>query len=175
MPTILLHRHTLPLTAFVPLLRSNHVVPAAVAFAALISEILVVTLAGLPYRPGQLRSEYVFCGVASAVLLAIMLGIAVWAATWRALAVPHLPRRPDSVAAVMTYVAGTRMVADFEGIERVGVRERDRVIVGLRKRYVYGHVERKSGFGSGRWVVDDVAGDVGRPGSKETDRTRSTV
>ncbi|KAF2397668.1 hypothetical protein EJ06DRAFT_464434, partial [Trichodelitschia bisporula] len=65
-----------------------------------------------------------------------------------------LPRRPDTVAAVMTYVCDSRMCEDFEGGEKVSVKERDRHVVRLGKRYGYG--VREGADGGGRWVVDDM-------------------
>ncbi|KAH8892426.1 hypothetical protein GQ53DRAFT_646752, partial [Thozetella sp. PMI_491] len=154
-PTLLLRRHILPITAIVPLLRNGHIVPGSVAFTALVSEVLVVVLAGLPYRPGQLKGEFLFCAIATLVILALMLvelGVTI---SWRAKCVPHLPRRPDTVAAVMTYVAGAKMNADFDGLEEVKKKERDAAVISLGKKYEYG--EMQDDRGSFRWMVDQSA------------------
>lgn len=68
--------------------------------------------------------------------------------------IPRLPRKPDNMAAIMTYVCDSKMNEDFEGLEKVDVKERNKKIVGLRKRYRYG--ERKCQDGRRRWVVDEV-------------------
>ena len=126
-PTILLRKHSLPLTSFLPMLRNGHFIAAIVAFTALLSEFLVVVFSGLPYRPVQLR-------------------------------LPRLPRKPDNVATVLTYVCQSHMVEDFEGVETLSVRERDRRIRDLRKRY--GYRVRKGEDGLGRWTIDEIP-DVG--------------
>lgn len=74
---------------------------------------------------------------------------------WREGRVPNLPRKPNNIAAVMTYTIDSRMNADFEGLERVKVEERDIAINRLGKRYRYG--ERRCTDGKERWVVDEVS------------------
>ncbi len=158
-PTILLMRHSIPLTAFFPLLWRGHRAAAAVAATALVAEFLIIFLSGLPYRPGQLRSEFLVCGIASLAILALMVAQLVFNNLWRR-SLPHLPRRPDSIGAVMTYVAGTNMVRDFHGLEELGVSDRNRAICQLNKTYAYGW--RKEESGRVRWVVDEVPADEGK-------------
>jgi hypothetical protein len=143
---------TLPITAIVPLARMGYAVPAFVACTTLLAEFLVVALAGLPYRPGQLRGEFLFCGVAAMVILVLMLVCLVMVVRWRK-KLPTLPRRPDSVAAVMTYVAGTNMARDLEGMEGMKQKEKDQRIERLGKRYAYGI--RVDQDGRKRFVVDE--------------------
>lgn len=145
--------YALPIVAILPLARMGYVVPAAVAITALISESFVIALAGLPYRPGQLRGEYIFCGIASIAMLAVMLVMIWFLYRWRK-TLPHMPRRPDSVAAVMTYVAETTMARDLAEMEQRKRKERRRAIEGLGKRYGYGF--RVEPDGRKRWVVDEV-------------------
>jgi hypothetical protein len=153
--TILISRHTLPFLAIVPLLRAGHYIPASVALVAFLSEVVIVTLAGLPFRPGQTRAEYLACAATSLVILLLMVIELVVMAWWRALVVPHLPRRPDNIAAVMTYLAGSDMNADFAGLETSGVKERNARIEALGRRYKY-CMEGGSGVhsGEGRWLIN---------------------
>jgi hypothetical protein len=157
-PTILLRKHTLPLTSFFPMLKNRHFVPATVAFVAILSEFLVITLSGLPYRPGQLHSEFFFCAISSLVILILMIVIVVVVNIWRRF-LPHLPRKPDSVATVLSYVVGTRMCQDFEGLERVKISERDKAIRALGKKYGYGKRAEIDADGERveRWIVDEGA------------------
>ncbi|KAF2174616.1 hypothetical protein K469DRAFT_145989, partial [Zopfia rhizophila CBS 207.26] len=167
-PTILLQKHSLSLTSFFPLMRNRHFIPATLSFVALLSEFLVVTLSGLPYRPGQLRSEFFFCGIASLTIIAAMMFVVVVVNSWRRL-LPHLPREPNTVATVMTYVANSNMCADFEGLEKFSTRKRDKHIGGLRKRYGYGLMT------AGReemWAVDEMGGDS--EGSNDPSSTSSS-
>lgn len=149
-PTILLRRHSLPLTSFLPLLRNKHTVPATVALIGIVGEFLVVSLSGLPYRPGQLKSEFLFCGITSLCILLLMVTGVVLVNVWR-FSLPKLPRKPDTVSHVLTYVVGAKMCDDFEGLERLETAERDKAIKSMSKRYGYGQQEIG---GQVRWIVD---------------------
>ncbi|KAK0628386.1 hypothetical protein B0T17DRAFT_486261 [Bombardia bombarda] len=152
-PTILLSRHTSPLCAFIPLLRNRHTIAASVALTGIASEFLIVVLAGLPYRAGQLRSEFLFCGIVSAIILFFMLAQLVFVVLWRR-SLPQLPRRPDTIGAVMTYIAGTNMARDFQGLEELSTSERDKAIRQMDKVYAYGW--RREDSGMMRWIVEEV-------------------
>jgi hypothetical protein len=143
-----------PITAFVPLFLNGHVAAASVALTGLLAEFLVLALAGLTYRPGQLRSEFLFCGVVSLIILALMVAQLAAINLWITRRLPQLPRKPDTIAAVMTYVAGTAMVHDFDGLEGLGTRERNRAVRRLGKAYAYGW--RRDDSGRVRWIVDAV-------------------
>jgi hypothetical protein len=73
---------------------------------------------------------------------------------WRR-SLPHLPRRPDTIASVMTYVAGTAMVRDFYGLEEMSVRDRNKAVRKMGKTYAYGW-KKEDDTGRTRWVVDEV-------------------
>jgi hypothetical protein len=118
-----------------------------------VAELLVVALSGLPYRPGQLRGETLFWGITSLAILGLMIVELIVVNIWRR-SLPHLPRAPNSIAAVMTYVAGTRMIRDLDGLEQLSISERNRKIRDLRKAYAYGW--RREEGGQVRWVVDEV-------------------
>jgi len=82
-------------------------------------------------------------------------------ALWRR-KLPLLARAPDTIASVMTYVAGTGMSRDFEDLSMCKTKERDQTIKGMGKGYVYGWRREFGGGGNGagqtrvRWVVDEV-------------------
>jgi hypothetical protein len=118
-----------------------------------VAEFLVVALSGLPYRPGQLRGEFLFCGITSMAILGLMIVELIFVNIWRR-SLPHLPRPPNSIAAVMTYVAGTSMIRDLDGLEQLSISERNRKIRDLGKAYAYGW--RREEDGRVRWVVDEV-------------------
>jgi hypothetical protein len=73
---------------------------------------------------------------------------------WRR-SLPHLPRRPDNIAAVMTYVAGTSMVKDFYGLEELSTSERNKAVEKMGKTYAYGW-RKEDDTGRTRWIVDEV-------------------
>jgi hypothetical protein len=127
-----------------------------VALIGLIAELLIVALSGLPHRTGQSRGEFLFWGITCLAILTIMIIQLIILAIWRR-KLPHLPRAPESIAAVMTYVAGTSMTRDFNGLEQLKRKERDRAIRDLEKNYAYWW--RREEDGRVRWVVDVVPGD----------------
>jgi hypothetical protein len=151
--TILLRRHSIPLTAFLPLLWKRHFTPASVAFIGLVAEVLIVALSGLPYRPGQSRGEFLFWAITALAILTLMLVQLIIVNIWRK-SLPHLPRAPGSIAAVMTYVANTSMTRDFNGLEQLSRSERDQGIRDLEKLYAYWW--RREQSGNIRWIVDEV-------------------
>lgn len=149
--SILLSQHTTAVTSIVPsLLRGQHTT-FLVSFTALMAEFLVVALSGLPIRSGQATDEFFFCGISSLLILAIMILVLITVTLWRR-AVPHLPRKPDTTAGVMTYLADSRMVQDFEGVERMSKKERDTWVEQMGRRYEYGLKARPDG--KMRWVID---------------------
>lgn len=137
-----------------PLLKHRHFAAASIAVTGLGAELLIVALAGLPYRPGQLRGEFVFCGIMALVIVALMIAQLAQVNFWRR-SLPHLPRRPDNIAAVMTYVAGTTMVKDFYGLEELSTSERNKAVRKMGKTYAYGW-RKEDDSGRTRWIVDEV-------------------
>lgn len=151
--TILLRRHTLPWTSIIPMFRNRHFVAGIVAFAAILAEFLIISLSGLPYRPGQLRSEFIFCALSSLVILILLLIVTVVTIVWRS-QLPNLPRKPDRVASVLTYVCNSTMLNDFRGLERCKEKERDQAIQSLHKTYGYVQISKWDG-GKG-WAIDET-------------------
>ncbi|GKT94923.1 hypothetical protein Ct61P_12773 [Colletotrichum tofieldiae] len=152
--TIIKRGFGVPLLAIVPLARMGYVIPTAVAITALFAEFFVVAVSGLPWRPGQMRGEYIFCGVGCVAILSLMLIAQGLVFYWRS-TLPTLPRRPDSVASVITYVAGTTMSRDFGATSGLGSKTADKTIAEMGKRYGYGMKVEEDG--RQRWVVDEVA------------------
>ncbi|WYZ46593.1 hypothetical protein EsH8_IX_000818 [Colletotrichum jinshuiense] len=151
--TILKRGVGMPFFAIVPLARTGYAIPACVAVTAFVAEFFVVAVSGMPWRPGQLRGEYICCGAMCVVVLMVMLSIQGLVLYWRT-TLPALPRRPDSVAAVMTYVAGTAMGREFHSVSGIGRKAADEVITEMGRRYAYGW--RAEEGGARRWVVDEV-------------------
>jgi hypothetical protein len=65
---------------------------------------------------------------------------------------PYLPRAPDTVAAVLSYISDSRMLGDFEGCEYLNDRDLGNHIVGLGKRYVYSKLPGSDG--QLRYLID---------------------
>jgi len=64
---------------------------------------------------------------------------------------PHLPRAPDTLAGVMSYLCNSRMLEEFEGCETLGNGEFEKRIVAGGKTYEY-----RRNFGMDRkirWMI----------------------
>jgi len=149
--TILLRKSSIPLTSIFPMLFKGHFFAATMAFIAVLSELLIIFLGAVPYSPGQVLMELLIASYVCMAVLGIMaLGI-IALIFWRR-RLPELPRAPDTIAAVASYVADSRMLDDFEGCEYVDDREMAER-VGAGKRYVYG--KRVGSDGQRRYLVDE--------------------
>jgi hypothetical protein len=130
----------------------RHFFAAFLAFIAVLAEVLVIALAGVPYSPGQILLELLVCSYVSMAVLAIMVCGIVTTIIWRRKA-PDLPRAPDTILGVMSYVANSKMLDSFEGCELLRSKDVDNRITGLGKRYGYGRF--KGVDGQVKWMVDE--------------------
>ena len=134
------------------MLYHKHIFAASLAFTAILADVLVVTLAGVPYSPGQVWMELIVCSYTSMAVLGIMIMAVVSLLVWRRRS-PNLPRAPDIIMAVISYVANSNMLDDFEGLEGLEKKAVDDRIEGLGKRYTYG---RNVGLnGQKRLMIDE--------------------
>src|SRR4051812_31136570 len=101
--TIFLRRRSIPLTSILPMLFNGYIFASFIALVALLSEALVITLSGVPFNPGQIYLELLICSYASMAILALMIG-AMGTVIWWKWRLPVLPRKPETVAAVMSYL-----------------------------------------------------------------------
>ncbi|KAF2842436.1 hypothetical protein M501DRAFT_417906 [Patellaria atrata CBS 101060] len=112
--TLLTTRHTLPITSILPLLRHHYPFAALLALLALLSELFVLALVGVPYTTGQFKKEMLLCFYISFALLGLMLIVLVALIVWRR-GLPILPRNPDTLGGVGSYLCAGGL-----GVERVG-------------------------------------------------------
>lgn len=135
--TILLRKRSLPYTAISGMLYHKHVFAASLAFTAILADALVIAIAGVPYSPGQIWMELIVCSYVSMSVLGVMIVAIIALLFWRRQS-PELPRAPDTILGVISYVADSNLLGDFEGMESVSKQEMDDRINGLGKRYGYG-------------------------------------
>ncbi|KAK5019867.1 hypothetical protein LTR39_000093 [Cryomyces antarcticus] len=155
--TILFTTPTLTAASIIALLYHRHTLPAVVACTTILAEVLVITITGVPFASGQTWLQFLVSVYLSMGILGIMVLVVVALFFWRRRA-PHLPRDPDTLAAVMSYVGASRMLDDFEGLEGMERKERDRMVKSWGKTYGYGWFVGRDGVG--RWAVDEDAGRV---------------
>jgi len=114
--TILIHRRSWPITAMVSMTCHRHFFAAFLAFNAVLAEMLVITLGNLPFTSGRTQRDLLTCLHLSMTALTVMCCCMVAKMVWRR-KTPDLPRAPDTILSVMSYVADSHMLDDFEGCE----------------------------------------------------------
>jgi hypothetical protein len=150
--TILAQRRSWPFAALFSMTYHRHVFAASITLIAILSEMLVIALAGVPYAAGQILLESQACNYMSILILGFMICGIVCMILWRRNA-PELPRAPDTVLGVMSYVADSKMLYDFEGCEYLESKYMDNRINDLGKKYMYGRCQGVDG--QLRWMVDE--------------------
>jgi hypothetical protein len=150
--TILLRKSSIPLTSIFPMLFKGHIFAASMAVIAVLSDIMIIFLGAVPYSSGQIFLELQIASYASMGTLGIMIIGVISLIAWKR-RLPDLPRAPDTIAAVVSYVADSRMLDDFEGFEYLDDREMNSRLTGTGKRYVYG--KRPGSDGQLRYLVDE--------------------
>jgi len=150
--TILLRKSSIALTSIFPMLFKGYFVAASMAIIAVLADILIIFLGAVPFTSGQVFMELLVASYSSMAILGIMILGLVALFIWKRL-LPHLPRTPDTIAAVTSYIADSRMLDDFEGCEYLSNHELSNRIAGLGKRYVYGRWPGSDGHP--RYLIDE--------------------
>ena len=106
---------------------------------AILADVLIVTLAGVPFNPDQIHIAFRICSLTSIVILGTML--VVLAAVWiRSRSGPGLPRSPNTIAAVFSYLCGSAahggtLLDDFADLSVLDRRKRNKRVAALKRRY----------------------------------------
>ncbi|RYP87864.1 hypothetical protein DL769_000456 [Monosporascus sp. CRB-8-3] len=127
---------------------------AVVALTSVLSELLPVLLAEIPFRVSQTYLVHLVTTWSAVGILCIMLLVLVssFFVRW-----PHMPLDPTTVAGAMYYVADSWMLGGFDGLGTLGPKDRDRRVVELGLKYRFG---RMTGVSGETKVGVDVAGDL---------------
>jgi hypothetical protein len=144
--TILLPKWSLPHFATASFLRHGYVFAGIVSAIAVLSDVLVIMAAVIPYSPGRFWiefrvSSYLCMGTLAAIIIATMVYL-----YW--MHGVEMPRKPDTLAGVISYVCASRLLDD---VDECGERTEE----ALRKngvRYMYGMFKGTDGVG--RWMID---------------------
>jgi hypothetical protein len=150
--TILMRKSSLPISSIIPMLWRGHIIAGSIALVAVLADVLVIMIGSVPYSPGEVYYELLAASYTSMTVLGIMVIALVALMIWKRRA-PDLPRRPDTVAAIVSYVSDSRMLDDFEGLEYLNDFEVADKVAALGKRYVYG--KKPGSDGQYRSMVDE--------------------
>jgi Protein of unknown function (DUF3433) len=134
---------------------------AFIAFIAIMSDVLIVAIAGVPFSHAQIYQAYLASVFISMGILGLMI-VATGGVFWwrRENGKMGMQREPDTLAAVWLMLCGEKngVVEEFGGWEKERQRKRDEVCRERGRKYWAGfdgeQVERREGPRSERWVVD---------------------
>jgi len=151
-PSILFKRHSLlPLVLYTSLV-NGHFFAVLIAFTTFLADILTITLAVIPYSPNEIYLELLICAYTSMAILSLMvlviLGLLFWKRKLR-----DMPRKPDTLAGVMSYLCDSHLLMDFEGCDTITGAELDKRIGRSGKRYEFGQFVGVSG--KQRWMIEE--------------------
>lgn len=148
--TILLSRNLSPFfTLFTSLYRRNLFVSLIAAISCL-AEFLIIILGAIPFNSGTLYQAYLFSTYLSMAILGLMLlGMVGLYVRPRG---PSLPRTPDTVAAVWSYLCGSSLLEDMADMSMLSESTRDRLVRKMGRKYTL--EERTNMDGTARWTID---------------------
>lgn len=120
------------------------------AFCLILSEVLIITLSGIPFNKGQLYVAYRISFWLSVAIMAFML-LATLILYLRPRG-PDLPRSPNTIAAILSYLCGSHLLESFADLATVDERTRHRRVEALARRYVL--AKRPNVDQVVRWSID---------------------
>ncbi|KAI9882704.1 MAG: hypothetical protein M1823_005551 [Watsoniomyces obsoletus] len=148
--SMLVPRTLSPVTTIFTALWRRHYVVSMSAFMAILAEILIISLGSIPFNEGKVHRSFIgatWLSVSILGLMMISLGI-IYIRRHR----PHLPRSPETIGAVLSYLCGARMLQDYSELSKLDRNARDRWIVGLKRTYT---LNKELGVDDQiRWCVD---------------------
>jgi Protein of unknown function (DUF3433) len=153
--TILVSMNGTPISSFPLAVSRGDVFHALVAFTAIMSDILIVAIAGVPFAQAQVWLSFIVSAYVSLGILGLMVLVVLGTFWWRAgNERMGMPRAPSTMVAVLMMLCneGNGLRGEFEGWEGVGTAARDIACKKRKGRYWTGRI--LEGDGRERWVVD---------------------
>ncbi|TKA83787.1 hypothetical protein B0A55_00052 [Friedmanniomyces simplex] len=151
--TILFTPHNTPFLATITAIWNRYFLAAVLTFVTLTAEALNIVISGVPYATGQTITQFLVSIYMSLAILGVMVVVSVVVILSRRRE-PRMPRKPETVGAVMSYLATSRMLQDFDGVDWQDGAERDRRIRLVGKRYTF--EQRRREDGKFAWGVDEA-------------------
>ncbi|KAK1809714.1 hypothetical protein LTR12_015937 [Friedmanniomyces endolithicus] len=151
--TILFTPHNTPFLATLTAIWNRYFLVAIITFVTLTAEGLNIVISGVPYATGQTWTQFLVSIYMSLGILGLMVVVSVLVILSRRRE-PKMPRKPDTVGAVMSYLSTSKMLHDFDGVDWQDGEERDRRIRLVGKRYTF--LQRRREDGKQAWSVDEV-------------------
>ena len=151
---ILAPRTLLPISTLFATFRHRSVKVALSAFTAILAEVLIIALQGIPIDAGQIYLASRMTRWICFAILGITLLVVVAVGVKKELALPH---DPNTLGAMAMYVAESQMAEDMAELGTATGRELKTQVEGWRRRYEL----KKVGRDGGEWgVVDFEEGEM---------------
>ncbi|KAJ9664012.1 hypothetical protein H2198_000515 [Neophaeococcomyces mojaviensis] len=135
---------------------------AVIGATAILSDVNIIALSGVLMSDSQTKAAYEFSSITALYITSYMLFIMAIAMLWwrRTHTISRMPRNPDTVGVVLSYLCASRMAKDLADarMEHMSARERDQIIIASGKRYRFGITVCEDG--RERWSVDYDDGHV---------------
>lgn len=143
---------------------------ALIELTAILSDLNIIAVSGVLLTYSQTKVAYQWSSITALTTTSIMTAVLLLTVIWwrRTEAVRSLPRTPETVAAVLSYLCISQMAMDLAatGMEHLSKEERDEIIISKNRRYRFGLMVGEDG--KMRHCVDyDIA--VADDGSSERD------
>ncbi|ETN39907.1 uncharacterized protein HMPREF1541_06133 [Cyphellophora europaea CBS 101466] len=154
--TVLVNLNGTPVTSLPGALARGEWFYALVAFVAILSDALIIMIAGVPFNRSQVYKAFLASVYSSMAILGTMIVTLVSLFFWRVTNEKmQMPREPDTLAgvALMLCNEGNGVRAEMEGMECLGGKERNRAVKEGRNLYYAGWT-RSSLAEESRWVVE---------------------
>ncbi|KAH8887197.1 hypothetical protein GQ53DRAFT_693579 [Thozetella sp. PMI_491] len=133
--SILLSPPSNPFSGLVSAYRQRHLYLGVVAFAAILADILPITLAHVPFSLVETAYTQLVCTYLSITILAVVFLVV---ATSFLVRWPHMPIDPRTIVGSLFYVHDSRIMASFDGLAVVDKDKRDRIMQHIGAKYVFG-------------------------------------
>jgi len=111
---------------------------ASISFIVILSDVLTVALAGIPFNSAQSYTGYVISTFLSFSIIMLII-IALLVVLFRG-EVPILPYGVDSVLSVLLYLCHSEMLPAFRELNMLDIETRNKRILDMGRRYKYGRV-----------------------------------
>jgi len=131
----------------------------AVSMVACLSDFNILVAGGVLFTDSQTRESFLACSYISITITGLMLLILIVTIVWwrRVPVVRQMPRRPETIAAVMSYLCGSEMVREWMvahyRVEQMSAKERDELLAKSGRKISFERV-RSDVDERVRWVVD---------------------
>jgi hypothetical protein len=148
--SINLERTLSPFATLLASLPRGHVFCALTAFTSILAEMLIITLGAVPWNVGQvLLATKIACWLSSGILCIMLAVLVIVYIRPRG---PPIPRTPNTIAAVFSYLCASRMLDDFADLATVDSEKREERVNDMGRTYCLDVMD--DGQGTARWTID---------------------